>query len=732
MDGTPDIDVDTDIPDLDVDVDVDGTPDIDVDTDVPDLDVDVDVDGTPDVEDDKDGDGDDDNVCPISQCWAECVDDLNTDGYCFDRTPLPSWCPSGTCCLSEPIPCPDVDVDIDAELDVDVDATPDIEDDVPDVDVDGTPDGDVDADFPDLDIDVDVDGTPDVDVDLDVEGTPDGDVDADFPDLDIDVDVDGTPDGDGDGDVDSNTCTEYIFEMGWGVLGTGPGEFDSPQGIGVSPSGFVYTVDYNNNRIQKFTVDGTFIREINHTGFTKPRGITVLEDGTYFVTGSLEVGGHSKEAILEFNSEDTYVDVVIDLINPLESAMDVALLGDKLYVADSGSHEIFVFTHSDGTWTFNDRWDVTVAGDANTPNPRGVAVDSAGVAYVADYANNKVKKFYGNGVFIGSWTVGFNSPWDVFVDKFDWVYVADYGNHRVMKFSPDGALVTSFGSYGPGDGEFNGPAYVFEDGYGNAYVSDSSNNRVQLWTCNHSLCSPFDEILDVANDTSPPWEWNASGVYQSRERVWSDPTDVAEKINGVLRRGCLSRVCLDCLMEEGSCLIPFSFRTMKPASAALTLVGGGLSADDINFSYWVVDTIAEVPYGRRLRFSEGGNWTVRYDNCTLGAYGADIGYATYLVPPDADCGSLCFNITYLPLHPPGNPPDNSLDAHDAIDDAMYRLLDLKLDVSPKDGVIERLDVDRDGTPETCFDPEHMWFEAKDELGIQSLWGPESAKLIVWG
>ncbi|MFH1788193.1 MAG: hypothetical protein ABH834_02285, partial [Candidatus Altiarchaeota archaeon] len=100
--------------------------------------------------------------------------------------------------------------------------------------------------------------------------------------------------------------------------------------------------------------------------------------------------------------------------------------------------------------------------------------------------------------------------------------------------------------------------------------------------------------------------------------------------------------------------------------------------------------------------------------------------ATYLVPPDADCRDLCFDILYVE-----NKPPSGLDAFDAVDDAMYRLIDEKLDVNPKDGVMEKVDIDGDSVPDMYFDPETMWFDATDELGIQSLWGPASAKLIVW-
>ena len=47
----------------------------------------------------------------------------------------------------------------------------------------------------------------------------------------------------------------------WGSLGSGPGQFDTPHGIAVSPDDEIYVADRGNRRVQVFDPDGMYIRE---------------------------------------------------------------------------------------------------------------------------------------------------------------------------------------------------------------------------------------------------------------------------------------------------------------------------------------------------------------------------------------------------------------------------------------------------------------------------------------
>jgi DNA-binding beta-propeller fold protein YncE len=164
-------------------------------------------------------------------------------------------------------------------------------------------------------------------------------------------------------------------------------------------------------------------------------------------------------------------------------------------VADSvGTLSIFAGTGTDGAAT---------AGPATSSNlnyPTGVAVDSSGNVYIADYSNNVVEKVTPSGtlsVFAGTGTDGaptagpatssnLNGPTGVAVDSSGNVYIADNSNHRIEKVTPSGTLSVFAGTgtkgaptAGPAtSSNLNDPTGVAVDSSGNVYIADQSGKRV--------------------------------------------------------------------------------------------------------------------------------------------------------------------------------------------------------------------------------------------------------------
>ncbi|MFL9889137.1 NHL repeat-containing protein [Paraburkholderia agricolaris] len=140
--------------------------------------------------------------------------------------------------------------------------------------------------------------------------------------------------------------------------------------------------------------------------------------------------------------------------------------------------------------------------DASFNAPAGVALDSSGNVYVADFGNNEIRKITPAGLvstFAGSGALGsangmgntasFNHPGGVAVDANDNVYVADLGNNEIRKITAAGVVSTIAGSTTPGHADgmgssasFNSPWGVAVDASGNIYVADVENEEIRKIT----------------------------------------------------------------------------------------------------------------------------------------------------------------------------------------------------------------------------------------------------------
>lgn len=250
-------------------------------------------------------------------------------------------------------------------------------------------------------------------------------------------------------------------------------QLSGPQGVAVDASGSVYIADTQNNRVRK--VGGGTISTIAGTG-----------------TGGFAGDGGAATAA--------------QLKAPFSVAVDTA---GNVYIAEFSNNRVRkvavngTISTLAGTGVSGYGGDGGSATSALLNGPQGVAVDAAGNVYIADTANNRVRRvtpagaigtLAGNGVAgydadggqAGATQVG--NPTGVAADSFGNVYISD-GSSRVRKVFTSGIIATIAGNgqrgYS-GDGgaaglaQLNGPSAVAVNSAGNVYLADTNNNSVRL------------------------------------------------------------------------------------------------------------------------------------------------------------------------------------------------------------------------------------------------------------
>ena len=249
---------------------------------------------------------------------------------------------------------------------------------------------------------------------------------------------------------------------------------NSPTAVTMDASDNAFIADEQNSVIRKVTPNGIIT--------------TVAGNGSAGYSGD---GGPATNAALAY---------------PDGVALDAS---GNLFIADSANHVIRkvdtngMITTIAGNGSPGYSGDGGPATDASLNYPEGVTLDLSGNLFIADWANNVIRKVDGNGVITtvaGNGNPGYSGDggaatnaslsgaYSVAVGTLGQLYISDTSNQRIREVDTNGVITTVAGNGGIGyygDGglavaaTLNYPAMVASDGYGNLFFADQQNNLIR-------------------------------------------------------------------------------------------------------------------------------------------------------------------------------------------------------------------------------------------------------------
>jgi len=314
----------------------------------------------------------------------------------------------------------------------------------------------------------------------------------------------------GDGGLATSACLSY------------------PSGIAIDTHGNLFIADSQNNRLREVNTNGiiTSVAGIETAGFSGdgsaatnamlnyPYSVAVDAYGNLFIADS----GNGRIRMVDTNGVITTIagggtqnpgdggaatNASISVVGVAVDSLGNVFIADidNNRIREVGTNGIITTVAGNGTPAYSG--DASAATNASLSMPRGVAIDSLGDLFIADFGNSRIREVDTNGIITtvaGDGTFGYfgdggaatNAELEFFggvtVDVAGDLFIPDSYNNRLREVGTNGIIITFAGNGGgadSGDGglatnaSLNFPYASAVGAYGNVFIVDNEGQRVR-------------------------------------------------------------------------------------------------------------------------------------------------------------------------------------------------------------------------------------------------------------